>query len=288
MPEADRLELIRQALYPQLPPDMFTMFEHICQQQKLSLLTTDLYPRMMFSQDSNTPKLVIITTIRAFRKIADRTGRYRGQTECQWAGSDGVWVDTWNSETPPAWARVGIRRAGFDEPVYGKASWEASAPYNETEAGLVLDPIWQKRGPMQLVKCAEADGFRRAFTDETANLYLHEEMQQAEREQKRLKALAERDPTDQRPVREFLRSSFPTAGRSDPVQDFVDDSPLESEEELFGLLADAGYTTHSAQQRALISFQQRYARLFCGNRPAFYNQVARDLRKEIHQQPVQA
>ena len=64
-------------------------------------------------------------SIDGFRLIAERSGKYAGQTEPQWCGQDGKWVNVWLSEKPPAAARIGVLRSDFKEPCFAVARYGA-------------------------------------------------------------------------------------------------------------------------------------------------------------------
>lgn len=137
-------------------------------------------------------KPVFITTIRALLKLAERTGKYKGLTATEWIylNADGYPVEaslvplpeTDSIEKPkiPWAARVGARRAGFDEPQVAVARFWAYAQTYETEDAQkkktkVLNSMWSLRGPEQLAKCAAAAALRLAFPEEMGDLYLSEE-----------------------------------------------------------------------------------------------------------------
>lgn len=102
------------------------------------------------------------------RMLADKTGKYRGQTPPEWCGPDGVWVQAWLDDKPPSAARVGVLRADFDAPVYAVANFRA---YNASS------PIWRKMPELMLSKCAEMLAIRKAFPAALSGLYAPEELE---------------------------------------------------------------------------------------------------------------
>lgn len=113
------------------------------------------------------------------RAKAEETGKYRGQTEPQWCGRDGVWVDVWLSNEPPAAARIGVYRSDFDKPIYAVARW---ASYAATYADGNPKAMWKKMPDVMLAKCAESLALRKAFPQILGGIYTDVEMEQAQNE----------------------------------------------------------------------------------------------------------
>ena len=117
-------------------------------------------------------RYTIQTSIDGFRIIAQRSGKYAGQTKTEWCGEDGAWKEVWLSKEFPAAARVGVHGVGFVEPVYSIAKWDSYAQPNS--------PMWKKMPDLMLAKCAEALALRKAFPQDLSGIYTSDEMEQSE------------------------------------------------------------------------------------------------------------
>lgn len=207
-------------------------FLHTCQTSNLDPWLREAYlitHGKRFTKNSgevvDNRKFTLVTGIDGFRKKAEDTGQYVGQVGPEWLDENGVWHDFWIARWGnPIAARVGILRKGFDAPVYGVAVFEEFVPmvdvYAEEEApsrsgGTYKKRVktgekkptdmWVKMPSNQIAKCAEAQGFRKAFPRTMAGLYEASEMDRARSEYDEQRA-AERDRDGARRRAEARRS----------------------------------------------------------------------------------
>lgn len=122
--------------------------------------------------------MTIQVGIDGLRTIAERTGKYLGQSgPFWWDGQD--WTDVWLSATPPEAAKVIVRKA-----VAGQVS-ETPAVAHRSEY-MPLDRsgnpsgLWQDKPALMLAKCAESLALRKAFPADMAGLYTDDEMARAD------------------------------------------------------------------------------------------------------------
>lgn len=124
------------------------------------------------------------------RLVAERSGEYEGQTDPEWSDDGRTWFDAWvttdESEAHPRFARIGVYRRGFREPLRVVARWESYAVYqdewknNAKTGNQILSAMWAKMPDLMLAKVAEMLALRKAFPQDLSGLYSAEEMAQAD------------------------------------------------------------------------------------------------------------
>lgn len=135
----------------------------------LNPMTGDLAVTHYFNKQTNRYDTVYITTIQAMRKIAHRTGHFGG------SGNPEITEDE-NGNLIKADATVYIinDKTGERMPVEGRAYWAEFAKQGKG------DNFWKKMPRHMLGKCALAQAFRNAFSEEFASIYIAEEVMRDE------------------------------------------------------------------------------------------------------------
>jgi phage recombination protein Bet len=177
--DAERSALLRRTICNDLTPDEFELFAAVCRRTGLDPFAKQIYAMKRKNKNQKTgqweEKLSIQTGIDGFRVIGERTGELDGQDGPYWCGPDGVWLDVWLKNEPPAAAKVVVFRKGCAHGYTGVAKfWEYAQAYGDKLSGL-----WGKMPATMIAKCAEALALRKAFPADLSGLYTSEEMEQA-------------------------------------------------------------------------------------------------------------
>lgn len=192
------------------------LFAEQVQRTRLDPFRNQIYGIFRWDKRAGGEVMQVQVGIDGLRLLAERTGKYLGQTPEEWCGPDGKWTQVWLSDKPPAAARVGVLKAGASAPTF------AVALYREyVQTGKNGQPIgqWPRMPANQLIKCAEAKALRKAFPAETSGLTVPEEMGAIEHMPATEAQVAAAEITDAEPVdAEPVTDAVPEDDRSDLVE----------------------------------------------------------------------
>lgn len=160
----DQLELIKNTIAKDATDDELNLFLFDCKRRGVHPL--DRMIHFVKRGTGSDAKATHQCSIDYFRSEAEATGEYDGQDEPEFEYADG--------EQFPSLSRVKIYRKGINRPFIGVARWAEFCPAGKQ------DFMWRKMPHGQLAKCAEAQGFRKAFPKKFQGIYTDDEMQQAD------------------------------------------------------------------------------------------------------------
>jgi len=165
-----QIAALKQIGLDNAPKGELGVFLHYCQRTGLDPFARQIY---MISRGG---KYTIQASIDGLRIVAQRSGKYGGQTKTLWCGDDGVWKDVWLEKTPPTAAMVGVYVLGNEHPTYATAKFDS---YAVSYSGK-LSGLWAKMPDLMIAKCAEALALRKAFPQDLSGVYTSEEMEQVD------------------------------------------------------------------------------------------------------------
>ena len=215
-----QVALLKDTICRGATDDELRMFIYQCERRKLDPFAKQIYAVKRWDSKERREVIAFQTGIDGFRVVAERSGKYAGQTPAQWCGKEGVWKDVWLDQHFPSAARVGVIRKDFRDPIYAVALWRE---YVQTNKEGAPTKFWASMGANQLAKCAESLALRKAFPEDLGGLYTKEEMGQAQ--------IAEGETKTEEIEREIKDSTQPAAEppkprvvspeTGDPLADYV-------------------------------------------------------------------
>jgi len=164
----------RMATYAEL-----RLFLAQAQATGLNPIANQVYAVFRKNRRAVTEEMTIQTGIDGFRLIAERSKAYLGQSGPYWYDpTDGGWHEVWLKDSPPAAAKVIVRKAVGSH----IAETPAVAHYREYVPLWDNQPtgLWKTMPANMIAKCAEALALRKAFPNDLSGIYVTEEMEQAD------------------------------------------------------------------------------------------------------------
>lgn len=179
----EEIELLKNTICKDSSDEEFELFLQIAKSKGLNPFDKQIHAVKRWDKKTQKNTMTVQVGIDGLRLVADRTGKYAGQTKPEWCGDDGKWVDVWLKNSPPSAARVGVFKKDCLEPFYGIATLKS---YMQTSAEGRPTNLWAKMPDLMLAKCAEALALRKGFPAETSSIYIQEEMDQADSEDQKI------------------------------------------------------------------------------------------------------
>lgn len=191
----DQKRIWKAAFAPTATADQWALFIEECERRALipnthvvfSLRNANEWDAVT-QQSVSVKKVAFITTINALRLLVDRysdahperafkgygsTVYYYGQPETDDLAEKKVPL---SGKIPHA-VSVEVYRKDWDKPLFVVARYDACVQLKRSGNNQVPSAMWEKRGPEQTLKCAEASALRAIAPEELGGLYLKEELE---------------------------------------------------------------------------------------------------------------
>lgn len=163
------VETVKRTIFKGASDAELQLFFHKCLSVGCHPLDQLIFPVKFKDHKDGGFTLTFISSIDLMRAKAEETEEYDGQDEPEF--TMGEHDDTFPHPTK---ATVNVYRKGIDRPFVGVANWSEFFPSDEKKQF-----FWKKMPHVQIGKCAEAQGLRKAFPKKLNKLYAEEEMHQA-------------------------------------------------------------------------------------------------------------
>lgn len=167
----EEADLIRSTLCPGATDGQLALFAHVAKSKGLNPFSNQISMQIRKAKDANgnwSTKPTFVTHIDGYRVKAARTGELAGIDEPEFQDNE--------DESRPIKARVTVWRFVKGQ----RVGFTATARWNEFVPDAPGDRMWRKMPYQMLGKVAEAQALRKGFPEELGDLYIKEEMDQAE------------------------------------------------------------------------------------------------------------
>lgn len=183
-------------------------------------------------------KQTIQVSIDGLRTIAHRVAQQCHEafsmSDTLWADNSGTWHDVWLAPTPPAAAKVSVKRGGG---VFSAvAIFKEYAPIYKGK----LSGMWASKPALMIAKCAEALALRKAFPSDMSGIYTKDEMDNAEDVPETIetaKSSSQTVPTAESP--DIVEAEIVEEKQEQPPT--VPLATQEQRDQILAMLAEAGF-----------------------------------------------
>jgi len=166
----DQKQLVKSIVFPGCSDDELSLYLFECERRGVHPLDRLIFP-IKRNDGEGGKRTTFQCSVDYLRAEAADTGEYDGQDEPEF-GPD-------STEGHPLWASVAVYKKGLSRPIKGTARWSEFYP------GDKVGFIWRKMPFHMLAKCAEVLALRKAFPKKLAGLYVPEEMQAPDGQEKK-------------------------------------------------------------------------------------------------------
>ena len=173
----EQIETIKNTVAQGVTDAELDLFVQVCTSTGLNPFAKQIYAISRFNKKAGREVMTIQTSIDGFRIIAERSGKYRGQTVPLYYDENGDSFEVWLKSKPPSACKIGVMRSDFDAPLFAIALWTS---YVQTYKDGNPSGLWAKMPEVMLAKVAEALALRKAFPQNMSGLYTSDEMAQAD------------------------------------------------------------------------------------------------------------
>jgi phage recombination protein Bet len=164
---AEQTQMIRDSYANGATESEFKVLLEVAKLRRLNPLLRQVHFVSRWNKKLNRNVWTAQVSIDGLRAIAERTGKYDGQDEPEFE---------LNAQGRIVSCKVKIYRKDWSRPAVGVAYWaEYVQKYNDEPT-----KFWADMPHVMIAKCAEAIAIRKAFPEDASDLYVDEEMQQAD------------------------------------------------------------------------------------------------------------